>query len=339
MQEKKIVKIIENENGSITCEGSDDIYTRLFIRSLYLKVLSLSVGRHDTYKGDFFSEPFDSELCLNGKAVVEKDSISIIGDRTHNIKKLHVRISGIEISNLEGPGDSKLKDKIVSSEENQEYEELKCKKASKEGFNQMHTVYLGFIPGDTEIGSKDRWFIDIKIPKKRLLYLVKHFRASRINRLGFFLRLDNVYVKNSYSHMPISWPATWYLRPNISDGDARFPETGKGHVESISIVENRRRLGNSKLAHKHNTDCDKKISDKNLSKELIVEKFPREINKEMNCEVSPNNSVSPNNLNYEEALKKILDTLMICFDRLNGSIKNMTWLLIVVIIIAALIHK
>ena len=210
-------KIVE---GKIVCGGKT--YEQFIIRHVDLEANGLSACR--SYSNEFveldeqgmplkrglvdhstiFSRTFDLTQSrvrhfIKGKADLENDTISIIGDPDRKTKQLSLTLEEL-------------------MEDSQDFARFAWK------------AQFFFFPFDWEVGRDDEWALSICLPSTVFQALIADIETGR--QRNFSIRIDtDLWVEEHDRHMPPSGNVTWYLGPNKNGRTDRMPETADGVVD------------------------------------------------------------------------------------------------------------
>lgn len=219
MEESVKVNVKSEGDGRLVIEGADGKEVTYYlepIRTMVLEVETLEVVQGGDNYGLSTDEPWQPlkvSLRLQGKAVLEDDSISVIGEPQNRSRSLT-----IGFKELSGEWLTRL-----------------LTLASKNGGDSKFLgVTLGFTRRDWEIGNQDSWWVECGLAPEVMQVLTSAISSKSIRGLRVGLRLFDIYTDDNWA--PPSMRVTWFLRPNRRDNTIGLPEMAHGELTSFTLT-------------------------------------------------------------------------------------------------------
>jgi hypothetical protein len=204
------------EDGKLVC-GSDT-YCQFIIRDFRIESTELSIIRryYNQFEPDeasartFRSDPRRSSIDLKkahvsvsiqGKARIDQDSLSVIGDPELSTKEVSLEIH-----------------------------EIPEEEADFEKFAWRANIFL--LSFDWEIGTEDSWCVSMNLPRKPFDELAAVIESKSIGLLSINVETD-LWARDHDRHAVPAQDVKWYLRPD-DKGRANRPENAHGVVTGLS---------------------------------------------------------------------------------------------------------
>ncbi|MEO7864129.1 MAG: hypothetical protein ABIU05_27580 [Nitrospirales bacterium] len=215
MDDDKIVKFTL-ENGELV--SGSNTYCQFIIRDFRIEATEFSIIRryYNQFEPDeasarlFRSDPRKSSINLSkahvsvsilGKARIDQDSLSVIGDPELSTKEVSLEIREVEEEKLE-----------------------------LEKFAWRARIFL--LSFDWEIGTEDSWCVSMNLPRKAFDELATVIENKSIGSLSINLDTD-LWTHDHDRHAVPAQDVKWYLRPD-DKGRADRPESAHGIVTGLS---------------------------------------------------------------------------------------------------------
>lgn len=201
-----VVSEDDNELVIQTTEGTKETYYVNPIRSmrLFIQELQVSCGASNLTFG--MPGPLPApQLGIHGKAWLEGGSISVIGEPTNKSRSFTISFKAYDEADV----------------------------AKHEEGKVLHTVSLGFVRRDWEIGSDDEWFIECYVAPAMIEAISEAISAGTVQELTVALSLEGIYSDDKWSPPAVS--ADWFLRPSRLDNSLQCPEMAHGGVMRMNL--------------------------------------------------------------------------------------------------------
>ncbi len=196
------------------------------IRTFWLKATELRIGRK-WLREDIEDGAAKFDFDIGGKAR-SRDAVVIIGE-TKSTTDFDFLLS------VDDPAKSwaRMKETSIAAGLNLEDESTPERRLRKHLYGELDqappTATLFWYETDWEIGIKESWVIECRIPKEVRDQLVQDILAGKANEISVGIKWLGGLVRDK--HAPPSVTTTWGLFRTEADSS---PEPLQGHVESLT---------------------------------------------------------------------------------------------------------
>lgn len=209
--DKVVVSVVSEGDGELviqTQEGKEETYYLNPIRSMRLIVeeLQVSCGASALSLGMPGRLP-PPQFSVRGTAWLEGGHISVIGEPANKSRTLSISFKA--------------------------YDEADIANREAELGKMPHTVSLGFVRRDWEIGNDDEWFVECYVAPAMMDAIAAAISGRTLKRMTVSLTLDGIYSDDNWA--PPSAGADWFLRPSRSDNSLQFPEMVHGGIMVLDL--------------------------------------------------------------------------------------------------------
>lgn len=209
--DKLAINVVSEDEGKLIVQdpaGKKETYYLNPIRNMRLFVEALQVSCGTSSMS--FDKPKrlpPPEVAIRGTALLEGGRISVIGEPSNRSRSFSISLKA--------------------------FDEADVTRQEEELGHMPHTVSLGFLRRDWEIGNDDEWFIECYVAPQMMDAITSAVSAKTLQRMTLNLRLERIYSDDNWA--PPSAGSDWFLRPARSDNTLQFPEMAHGAITQLSL--------------------------------------------------------------------------------------------------------